>query len=171
MTPGGGGGLWTRRLTGIEDPAPMTPVGAVPPHPRAAKGRPYEGRAESSRPADGDPEPIRTSAPAKGTGPRAGLGPAPTEWHAGSSAPHTSGQPHGAAPTIGTDARADIIRPCIWGQSAWRVTTSARAKHGPSGAPGRSPGQLHPGPRAAAVRRLASNSPGDLLWGLRPHSP
>ena len=41
MTPVGGGGLWTRRLTGIEAPAPMTPVGAKPPHPRAAKGRPY----------------------------------------------------------------------------------------------------------------------------------
>ena len=41
MTPVGGGGLWTRRLTGIEAPAPMTPVGAVPPHPWAAKGRPY----------------------------------------------------------------------------------------------------------------------------------
>ena len=116
MTPGGGGGLCTRRLTGIEDPAPMTPVGAVPPHPQAAKGRPYGkarrvvAQASFSRPVG----PIHLLAP-HGHGARAGLGPAPTEGHAGSSTPHTSGQPHGAATTKGTDARADIIRPRIRG--------------------------------------------------------
>ena len=72
MTPVGGGGLWTRRLTGIEAPAPMTPVGAVPPHPRAAKGRPYEGHRSTggsgTRPYGraGSGGPVGAPAPAKG---------------------------------------------------------------------------------------------------------
>ena len=41
----------------------MTPVGAPPPHPRAAKGRPYEGRAESwPRPASSRPKSRRCAA-------------------------------------------------------------------------------------------------------------
>ena len=172
MTPGGGGGLWTRRLIRDRSSGPYDPRGGCAPTPPGGqrpplrKGAPSRGPGQllSARWADSPPRAPRARG-AGGSGTRP-YGRARREFHSSHLRTATWGRPY-----EGHGCAGGYYPPLHLGQPAWRVTTSACVGHSPNGAPGRGPGQLHPGPRAAAVRRSASNPPGDLLWGLRPHSP
>ena len=81
----------------------MTPMGARPPHPRAAKGRPYEGHRSTGGSG------TRPYGRAGNGGPAGTL--ALTEGAGGIVVPH------------GLDARADDIRPCT------KIANLGKGKH------------------------------------------
>ena len=93
----------------------MTPGGAVPPHPRAAKGRPYGKARRVVAPRGWGSRADKDIGPCEGHGSTGGSGTRPygvarRELHSSHLRAATWGRSY-----IGTDARADIIRPYIWG--------------------------------------------------------